>query len=435
MVKKKGTKGRRNRGDGSVYTRKSDGRGVATLIVGFTEGGKPKRKVFYGASESEAIKKRDEYRAKLTLGHVQVDDPKVTLAQYLAEWLDNTAALNVRPTTLKRYRQLVKYRVNPHLGGFQLGRLAKDAIKGWLAWLAKQDADPREEKDPADKTRRRKSPKNGQRKKISVRGQEMALRVLNKALEDAVEEGRIGSNPISKVKGRPRPPKPETRAMSEAQAAAFLKAAFSDRYYPMYVLALDSGMREGELFALTWDDLDLVNGTVMVLRSLEELDGKVRISELKTDGSRRRIELGAQTVEVLRAHREANKVAPGDHLVFPAPEGGYLRRPNLAQRFFHRVLARAKLPRFKFHELRHTSATLLLKAGENIKVVSERLGHAGIEITLKHYAHVLEGMQRQAAVKMGGILSRVLPKAETSGHGEPGQLNSADGDPGKAPGV
>jgi len=415
MAKRKGKKGRRNRGDGSVYTRRSDGRGVATLIIGFTEAGTPKHKIFYGATEAEAIKKRDDYRAKLTLGHIQVENPKVTVAQYLAEWLEQTAALNVRSTTLKRYRQLVKFRINPHLGGYQLGKVTKEAIKGWLAWLPQQDRNPRQEKDPKHKSRRRNPPKEGQPgQKISIRGQEMALRVLNKALEDAVEEGRIGNNPIRKVKGRPRPPKPETRAMTEAQAAAFLKAAVIDRYYPLYVLALDSGMREGELFALTWDDLDFNHGTVTVLRALEELDGKVRVSELKTDGSRRRIELGQQTVDVLRAHREAQRGAAGSDLVFPAPEGGYLRRPNLAQRFFHRVLARAKLPRFKFHELRHTSATLLLKSGENLKVVSERLGHAGIEITLKHYAHVLEGMQKQAAVKMGDILGRVLPRDEPS---------------------
>jgi integrase len=429
MARRKRAGKRRGRNEGSVYQRQSDGRWVATLIVGLTDAGKPKRRVFYGVTQAEALAKRDDYKAKLTLGHVQLDaDAKRTVAQYLDAWF---AALRVKRTTRRRYGQLIEYRIKPYLGPYPLEKLAQrkvgpQIIKHWLGWLQELDAGPppaKARKDPgrggpagAERGEGQSdggAGADGTKKKVSERGQEMALRVLNKALSDAEAEDLIGVNPLRKVKsGRPRPPAPETRAMTLEQVGLFFQAAQGSAYYALYVLALDSGMREGELFALEWGDLDLVAGTLKVQRELAELDGVVTVEEPKTKGSRRLVQLTDHTVAVLRAYREERLRAGFDGpLVFTAPEGGYLRRPNLAQRSFRPILKRAGLPRFKFHELRHTCATLLLMTETPIKVVSERLGHASVQVTLKTYAHVQPGMQKHAAQKMASLLAGALQSA------------------------
>lgn len=239
--------------------------------------------------------------------------------------------------------------------------------------------------------------------------------MLRKALNDAEGEDILPLNPIRKIASasRPRPAEPDTKSMAPEQVAAFLKATLGDPYQPLYVLALDSGMREGELFALEWTDFDLDAGTVRVQRELSELDGKVEVlNEAKTKASKRVITLTPHTVSVLRASRSQRREDGFDApLVFTAPQGGHLRRPNLAQRFFQPALKKAGLPRFRFHELRHTCATLLLMAGVPVKVVSEWLGHQSVQVTLKVYAHVMPGMQQQAAEKMDALLTKAMEAA------------------------
>lgn len=212
---------RRARGEGSVYQRESDNRWAATLVVGYKEDGRPKSKVFYGDTQEEAVRKRDEFRAKLTLGHVQAEPaPKQTVGQYLDRWFKE---LSVKQTTRRRYEQLIDYRIKPHLGGVPMEKLCErpggvQIIKGWLAWLKERDADPREDKEGggdgqavAAKKRKRGGADGRPRKKVSERGREMAFSVLRKALNDAEQEDTIPYNPIRKVKsGRPRPAKPQS---------------------------------------------------------------------------------------------------------------------------------------------------------------------------------------------------------------------------------
>ena len=166
-------------------------------------------------------------------------------------------------------------------------------------------------------------------------------------------------------------------------------------------------MREGELFGLQWPDVNLEDGWLCVQRTLEEVRGKMQLREPKTEKSRRRIELPAFVVDALHEHRkrmlaEGHDVKKG--LVFCDTDGGYLRRSNVARRSFKRILGRANLPPIRFHDLRHTAASLLLLLGENPKVVQERLGHSRIEVTLNTYSHVLPTMQKEAAQKLNKLL-------------------------------
>jgi integrase len=149
-------------------------------------------------------------------------------------------------------------------------------------------------------------------------------------------------------------------------------------------------------------------GSAQVQRTLEELRGQLRLKAPKTQAGRRRIELSPFTLDALHEHRkrllaEGREVKTGQ--VFCNEDGGFLRKSNVTRRSFRSIMKRAGLPRIRFHDLRHTSASLLLMAGENIKVVSERLGHEDIEITLKTYSHVLPTMQKAAAEKMNRIFT------------------------------
>jgi integrase len=197
--------------------------------------------------------------------------------------------------------------------------------------------------------------------------------------------------------------------LSDSQAKQFLAAVKDDRFAALYVLALTTGMREGELLGLRWQDLDLDRATLQVRMNVQEADGKFIVAETKTAYSRRSIALTKKAVAALRQHRakqDKDRMALGDawnaklDLVFPNRLGGIMIPDNLAKRSFKRALGKIGLPLdVRFHDLRHTAATLLLSRGVHPKVVSEMLGHADISITLRVYAHVTPHMQ-QAAVQV-----------------------------------
>lgn len=174
--------------------------------------------------------------------------------------------------------------------------------------------------------------------------------------------------------------------------------------YPYYLTALDSGARPGELFALLWEDVDFDGGFLSVTKSLEGISGALRVKPTKTAKSRRRIDLSPDTLAVLAAHRKA-ALAAGRIAspVFHDTAGGHLRLSNLVKNSFKPILARAGLPAVGLYTLRHTCATLLLLANEPAKVVSERLGHSSVTLTLDTYSHVLPTMQKRAADVLGAI--------------------------------
>jgi integrase len=198
---------------------------------------------------------------------------------------------------------------------------------------------------------------------------------------------------------------------------ALLTAARGDRFYALYVLALTTGMRQGELLALQWRDVDLDAATIAVQRSLSEVNGELHHNEPKTASGRRSITLPTMAVQALRSHRAA-MLAEGhsaaDRPVFCDTIGGWMRKQNLVRRSFRPLLIAANLPTIRFHDLRHTAATMLLEAKEHAKVVQERLGHSTISITLDTYSHVSPSMQRGAADKLDAIFSTASSPAKAS---------------------
>jgi integrase len=370
---------RRGRSEGSVYKR-ADGQWTASVSLGFDEQGKRVRKTVYGQTKAEALEKLRQVQTDYALGRL-TNVEKFSLADHLTLWLENTVRLKTNPTTYDRYKLVVEKQLKPYLGAVRLDKLTAFHITQLYASLEKAGE--------------------------SDRARQMAGTVLFGALKYAVKMKLMLHN-VCEDATRPKAGKKEMRIYDGDQVQLFLQAAEPDRLHALYVVAIDSGMRQGELFGLQWPDIDFEAGSVQVQRTLEELRGVFRLKPPKTQAGRRRIELSLFTLDALLEHRkqmfaEGRDVRTGQ--VFVNENGGFLRKSNTTRRSFRAIMKRAGLLRIRFHDLRHTSASLLLMAGENIKVVSERLGHEDIEITLKTYSHVLPTMQKAAAEKMNRIFT------------------------------
>jgi integrase len=377
---------RRGRGEGGIFQR-ADGLWCASVSAGYNAHGKRKRRTVYGHSKAEVREKLQALHASAARG-VLNDADRLTVAEYLPRWLDNTVKPKVAPTTYNRYEQHVRLHLVPHLGKVRLSKLTPLHVEQLYGDMAKAGASASEQA------------------KVGT-----ALRM---ALRQAVRLQLLAYNPAADVP-RPKAQKEEIRPLDLQQVTLFLEAAKSDRLYPLYVLALDSGMRQGELFGLQWPDFDFESGSVQVQRSLEEIKGKLRLKDVKTAKARRRIDLSPFALGVLHEHRKA-MLAEGRAAgpVFCDTRGGWLRKSNFARGSFKPALERAGLPDTRFHDLRHTCATLLLLADVNVKIVSERLGHSKIQITLDTYSHVLPTMQKNAAEKLDRIFQAVVPQAAIS---------------------
>lgn len=227
--------------------------------------------------------------------------------------------------------------------------------------------------------------------------------VLQKALDQAVSDGLIPRNAAKGIR-LPRGKKKVIRPLSPEEARTLLDAAHGDRLEALYVLAVSTGLREGEILALRWEDVDLEVVVLRVSWTLTREGGKVSLGPPKTKNSRRTVSLTDGAVEALRAHltrqlEEMERVGSlyrTGGLVFANEVGGIVNPSNLRNRSLRAVLKRAGLPPIRFHNLRHTCATLLLSRNVNPKIVSEMLGHASIAITLDTYSHVLPNMQQNA---------------------------------------
>jgi integrase len=232
--------------------------------------------------------------------------------------------------------------------------------------------------------------------------------VLHRALGQATRWGLVARN-VADLVTPPRAERHEMQTLSPEQARAFLEAAQGDRFAALYTLALSTGMRQGEMLALRWRDVDLEAGTIQVCGSLEQ--GTLAIAEPKTAGSRRQVTLTRGAIEALRRHRVAQAEErlravfwDSRGLVFSTEAGTPVDVRNLIRRSFAPLLEKAGLPRIRFHDLRHTAATLLLGRGVHPKMVADLLGHTRISTTLDLYSHVTPAMQKEAVAVMDAVL-------------------------------
>ncbi len=375
MAKERG----RANGEGTIKRKKrKDGRWEGQYTVTMPDG-TLKRKSVYAHTKKEVAKKLRKAIADRDGGLV-FEAEGLTVEEYLERWLADSVEGSVARSTFERYEQLSRLHIAPVIGKVKLSKLTPAHVQG----LYKK--------------------KLGEG--ISVRTVEYIHATLNRALGQAVKWQLVPRN-VAQAATAPRPRKKEMVAFDREQTRRFLEAARGDRLEALYVLAVTTGLRQGELLGLKWSDLNLKEGTLTVKRSLRVDKNGPRFTEGKRDRSRRRIDLGASTVAALKAHRarqneERLKYAGlwEDHgLVFCKEDGGPIRACNMTRHSFAKILKRAGLDGvgLTFHGLRHTCATLMLLNNVPAKVVSERLGHADVAFTLRVYSHVLPGMQRNAA--------------------------------------
>jgi integrase len=366
---------RRVNGEGTISAKpRADGLWVARYSI--AEDGAVKRPVLYGKTRAEVAGKLRS--ALLARDRGERSPARESVADYLATWHEGTRP-QLRDSSWRRQGEAVRLHLVPLLGQLQLRKLAPGDVSRAYAQLIARGLAP-----------------------ATVR---RTHAVLHRALGQAVRWRMLQVN-VAAMVDPPRIARTEMATLSPAQARELLAAAAGDRLEALLVVAITTGMRQGEILALRWADVDLEAGWLRVTGSLSA----GVITETKTARSRRRVELTAAAVDALRRHRGAQleeRIAAANvwqdrGLVFSNLTGGFVARGKLDDRF-HQLLASASLPRIRFHDLRHTAATLMLGRGVHPKVAAEMLGHSSIGITLDLYSHVTPTMQREAVAVMDDL--------------------------------
>jgi integrase len=263
----------------------------------------------------------------------------------------------------------------------------------------------------------------------SNRNVQLVHGVLHRSLNVAQKQGLIGKNPASVVE-LPKVVRKELEILDDNQVRQFLIVAQGHRYETLFHIAVTTGMRMGELLGIKWSDLDLSSGVIYIKRQLQRVPGKgFKFSPPKTQAGRRMVQLGQSTMRQLVEHRKRQETEhqrkdwQENDLIFPAPSGIPTDQRNL-HRYFKPLLEKAGLPNIRFHDLRHTAATLMLMNGIPLMVVSRRLGHSKPSTTLDIYGHFLPGMQSEAADLMDELVTPIPAKWQQIGNSlENSQLN------------
>ncbi|WP_137994228.1 tyrosine-type recombinase/integrase [Streptomyces vilmorinianum] len=414
----------RANGDGTVYQRKDSRWEAAGYVLAASN--TRKRIRVYGTTRKEALAKLTEKIAASNRG-LPVPSAQGSVAAYLTYWLQNVAVYQLREKTHARYTTCVSRYLVPGLGKKKLAKLSAKDVRTWLNQLrttcqcCTRGIDARRDEPRCCAA--------GQccHKLLSPLTLTYVHSVLKSALEHAVREEEIPRNVARNVRtGTPRPRRFEPLTAEEARQ--FLTAAEGHRLHALFELALHTGLRKGELLGLRWEDLDLDTGTAAIRRTLQRTTaGGLTTLPTKTRASERRIALPTRCVHSLKLHHEQQKTereAAGttwqhDGHVFTTAQGRPIDPTNLT-RTFTTLLRKAGLRRIRFHDLRHSTATLLLEQGVELVVIKELLGHAHIGVTATVYAHVRLRLQRDAIDTLSTALdSPVTVMAASTDGGEP----------------
>jgi integrase len=353
--------------------------------------GFPVQKTLYAKTKKDLFAKVRQFYRDVDRG-VNFDAQKLTVGDYLDTWLEESVEGSVWYTTWRDYERMCRLHIKPTLGRVKLQELTKMHVQRLIN----------------EKTRQGYSPR-------AVR---YIHTTLSKALNQAVDWDLVQRNVASRVK-LPRMKRTKRETLTVTNVAAFFAAAERDRFAALYVLAVTSGLRPQELLGLKWEDLDLDRGVLFIRRVVSEDEiGFVLKEETKTSGGRR-LELSSVGIEALKRHRirqhqerlKYRGVWVDLDLVFPSTKGTIMRRNNLHRRSYKPLLWAAGLPDIRLYDLRHTFATLMFENDEQLKLVSEMLGHSSIKQTADTYTHVAPTIHRDAARRLDDFLSRHLPKA------------------------
>ncbi|MFF2189162.1 tyrosine recombinase XerC [Streptomyces sp. NPDC058155] len=398
-------------GQGTIYQRR-DGRWEGTAFVLATDGTFKRRSV-YGKTWDDAHEKLTKLKADSQSG-LPVATSKMALSEFLAYWLANVARPKVRRTTYVNYESLVRNYVTAEFGKKKITRLTARDIRAFLVKTAATCQCCAQGKDKARPESKRRCCALGKccNKLPSDRTVRFLLVLLRAALQHAVREDELPRNVARNVElslGNRR----EIEPLSSTEGRQLLAAARDNRLWAAYELAVRIGLRRGELLGLRWSDLDLYEGVLTVRQALQRVGGELLFVAPKTQRSARRVALPAECVTALRAQRAqqlADKKAAGDKwkgeghgLVFTTKNGTPIEPRNL-NRSFEALCGRAGVRKVRFHDLRHTCASLLHEQGADARMIMEVLGHSSIRVTMDIYTFVRLDSQRSAFDRVGDAL-------------------------------
>lgn len=310
------------------------------------------------------------------------------LTEYMKKWLEEVAKPRVRENTFESYRSIFENYITNYLGTLKISEIQAYQVQKFYNQLEK--------------------------KGLSSRTIRYTHTILSSALKQAVKWKILFQNPCD-LCDLPKLVKKEKRVLNPDQARIFWNEAKQSKWFPLFILVIETGLRPSEYLGLQWKDLDFGKQTLSVRRTVVEREkGGFYFGETKTAKSRRNIPLSDDVIESLKTHRrnqlEARMKLGSEYqnldLIFASEIGTPLQRRNVIKRHYKPLLKKAGLPDITLYELRHTTATLLLSEGENPKIVSERLGHSSVVLTLDTYSHVLPTMQEEATAKLERIFKR-----------------------------
>lgn len=340
-------------------------------------------------NKKDAEKRLSELLNQLDNG-IFVKPSKVTVAEYLQQWLTDYAELNCSPKTIESYRQLVNSHLIPELGNIKLVELEARHLQAMYA--KKRDTG------------------------LSARTVRYLYNLMSQTLSYSMKQGILSRN-VALNTEPPRIEHKELNTIRPEQIGIFLEAASKTTHYALFYLLLHTGLRRGEALALKWKNVDMglaslgVQAYLSVTQSLGKVNGKTYLKEPKTGSGKRRVALSPSSILVLRQHKmEQQRLLSSlghalteDDYVFCHHDGTPLD-PSTISHTFADTLQKASLPPMPLHGLRHSHATILLQAGTHPRVVMERLGHSSIRVTLDTYSHVVGGLQELAAQKFDDLI-------------------------------
>jgi integrase len=374
---------RRANNEGSVHYRESDRRWQASVSLG-----NGKRKHFFGKTAAEARAKMIAFQ-KSQMDGLPVVDERQTVRHFLDHWLDTIKPPVRKPRTHRRYAELIRLHVLPVIGSIRVAKLT-----------------PKELQSVYSKARGAG---------LTTTTVHQIHAIMHRALKQACAWGEVARNVADLVEVPPIDRK-EMKVLTPEQARRFLEAAKGTRFEALWALAVTSGMRQGEMLGLRWEDLDLDRGIVSVRSTLQRIGGEWQFNQPKSQKSRRQVALAPSAIDALRRHRvrqNEERLRMGGawedwRLVFANEIGKPMEVTNLTNRYFRPLLEKAGLPIIRFHDLRHTAATLMLAGNTPIKVASEMLGHSQTAFTMDRYMHVNLEMQRAATATIDAVIGKAF---------------------------
>lgn len=411
---------RRARGEGSIFKVKDKKGNIqwrAKCPVGYDSDGSLKYQYYYGKSQAEVKEKIEATKGDIR-NNTFVEPNKVTMQQWLDNWLNVTMKGNVKDTTWLIYESLIRIHIVPAIGGIRLLNLQTSHIqKLYNEKLISGRADKKKNKETGELEQ-----KEGGLSPKTIRHMQQ---IIHGALKQAIKEKLISVNPADAVR-LPKLVKVEMKTLDMEQVKKFLDVASTDkfykRYFAAYLLELYTGLRRGELLGIRWKDIDMKNRKITIIQQLVKVGSTLVIRELKTESSQNRvIAIPDEVIQVLKDHKKIKieqyktlgfddieiKKLMSEGLIF-TNELGNLLQPRNFLRNFKGALKAAGIDPIRFHGMRHTFALLSLQQGVDIKTLQSDLGHESIETTLDRYGHVNEAMKRDAASRRSGLLKEIV---------------------------